>query len=81
MPICAMCGEEFDSITRCKICGEKFCADCGEADEKLCIYCADDDANYQRSMTIATKNGARSQPSSSSVFSFYFNPEKENQRR
>ena len=25
------------------MCGEKFCADCGEPDEKLCIYCLDDD--------------------------------------
>lgn len=43
MPICAICGEEFDEVTKCKTCGEKFCADCGVADEKLCIYCVEDD--------------------------------------
>jgi hypothetical protein len=43
MPICAICGEEADHVTKCKMCGEKFCADCGEPDEKLCIYCLDDD--------------------------------------
>lgn len=43
MPICAICGEEVEHVTKCKMCGEKFCADCGEPDEKLCIYCLDDD--------------------------------------
>ena len=44
MPICAICGEE-DIVTKCKMCGEKFCADCGKADEKLCYYCGDDDSD------------------------------------
>ena len=43
MPICAICGEEVEHVTKCKMCGEKFCADCGEPDEKLCIYCLDDE--------------------------------------
>ena len=43
MPICAICGEEVEITTKCKMCGEKFCPDCGEPDEKLCIYCLDDD--------------------------------------
>ena len=43
MPICAICGEEVEHTTKCKMCGEKFCTDCGEPDEKLCIYCLDDD--------------------------------------
>jgi len=43
MPICAICGEEVDHVTKCKMCGEKFCVDCGEPDEKLCIYCLDDE--------------------------------------
>ena len=47
MPICAICGEEFDHVTKCKTCGERFCADCGEADEKQCIYCADDGMDGQ----------------------------------
>ena len=43
MPICAICGEEVEHTTKCKMCGEKFCADCGEPDETLCIYCLDDE--------------------------------------
>lgn len=43
MPICAICGVESDQITKCKMCGEKFCPDCGEPDQKLCIYCLDDE--------------------------------------
>ena len=43
MPICAICGEEFEHVTKCKMCGEKFCPDCGEPDQKLCIYCLDDE--------------------------------------
>ncbi|MCW4012190.1 MAG: hypothetical protein NWF07_04265 [Candidatus Bathyarchaeota archaeon] len=43
MPICAICGEEVEVVTKCKMCGEKFCSDCGEPDEKLCIYCLDDE--------------------------------------
>lgn len=43
MPICAICGEETDIVTKCKQCGEKFCADCGSPEDKLCIYCLDDD--------------------------------------
>jgi len=46
MPICAICGEEVGHVTKCKMCGEKFCADCGEPDEKLCLYCLDDDEEY-----------------------------------
>ena len=42
MPICAICGEDEDQVTKCKMCGEKFCADCGNADTKLCFYCDDD---------------------------------------
>jgi len=43
MPICAICGEEAEVVTKCKMCGEKFCSDCGEPDQKLCIYCLEDD--------------------------------------
>ena len=43
MPTCVICGEEAEHVTRCKLCGEKFCSECGEVDEKLCIFCADDD--------------------------------------
>ena len=46
MPICAICGDEEDQVTKCKMCGEKFGADCGDADEKLCYFCGDDDEDY-----------------------------------
>jgi hypothetical protein len=46
MPICAICGEEVEHVTKCKMCGEKFCQDCGEPDEKLCIYCVDEDDDW-----------------------------------
>jgi hypothetical protein len=39
---CSVCGLEFDYVTRCKTCGERFCADCGSANEKQCLYCLDD---------------------------------------
>ena len=43
MPICEICGEESDRVTECKTCLERFCADCGDANRKLCTYCDDDD--------------------------------------
>ncbi|MBN2335529.1 hypothetical protein JXL21_08205 [Candidatus Bathyarchaeota archaeon] len=46
MPICAICGEESEHVTKCKMCGEKFCTDCGEPDQKLCLYCLDDDEEH-----------------------------------
>jgi hypothetical protein len=45
MPMCSLCGEEMDHVTKCKTCGEKFCDDCGDTDEKLCIYCLDEDSD------------------------------------
>ena len=48
MPICAICGEEADNVTKCKMCGEKFCVDCGEPDEKLCIYCLDNEEELEK---------------------------------
>ncbi len=43
MPICAVCGEESEFVTNCKMCGEKFCVGCGDADSKLCYFCDDGD--------------------------------------
>ena len=42
MPICAICGENEDQVTKCKTCGEKFCVDCGNTNTKLCFYCEED---------------------------------------
>jgi hypothetical protein len=38
-----MCGGEIEHVTKCKMCGQKFCAECGRVDEKLCVYCQEDD--------------------------------------
>ena len=43
MPICDSCGEETDHVTKCKTCGDKFCADCGDVQKQLCLYCIDDE--------------------------------------
>lgn len=43
MQDCDICGEEADQVTRCKVCGDKFCAVCGETENKTCIYCTEDD--------------------------------------
>ena len=43
MPECELCGEEATPVTRCKVCGEKFCADCGETSNQTCVYCAEED--------------------------------------
>ena len=43
MPLCTLCGEDMDVVTKCSVCGARFCVDCGEPDEKLCIYCYDED--------------------------------------
>jgi hypothetical protein len=47
MPICEMCGEEEDIVTKCKTCGMQFCEFCGSVDDKQCIECLDnsDDDN------------------------------------
>ncbi|MCW4050703.1 MAG: hypothetical protein NWE89_13310 [Candidatus Bathyarchaeota archaeon] len=39
MPICAICGEDSNIVTQCKMCGEEFCPSCGDADDKVCTYC------------------------------------------
>lgn len=46
MPICAICGEDMETVVKCKQCGEKFCVDCGSPDDKLCIYCLDEDDEW-----------------------------------
>jgi len=48
MAICAICGEKENPVTKCKMCGEKFCGDCGETDTKLCFYCGEDPEDDDR---------------------------------
>jgi len=43
MPTCAVCGLESNNLTRCKICGDRFCEECGDKDEKICLFCLDDE--------------------------------------
>jgi len=42
MPICNVCGEEEEIVTKCKTCGANFCEYCGEVEAKQCIECYDD---------------------------------------
>lgn len=46
VPLCTLCGEDVDSVTKCIICGAKFCSDCGEHDEKTCVYCYEEDEEW-----------------------------------
>ena len=46
MTNCAICEEEVEEVTKCRMCGETFCAECGSADVKLCTYCLEDDLNH-----------------------------------
>ena len=43
MPECYMCGMETEPIYKCKVCGERFCDDCGSPKDKLCLYCLEED--------------------------------------
>jgi hypothetical protein len=43
MPTCAVCGMESTNLARCKICGDRFCEECGDKAEKICLFCLDDE--------------------------------------
>lgn len=43
MPECVVCGMESDKLYKCKRCGERFCEECGDVDEKLCLFCLDEE--------------------------------------
>ena len=43
MPDCYICGMETEPVYKCKVCGERFCDDCGSPSEKLCLYCLEED--------------------------------------
>jgi len=36
---------ESDNLTRCKVCGDRFCEECGDTAEKICLFCLDDEAD------------------------------------
>lgn len=39
MPECMICGMESDTLYKCKVCGDRFCEECGDTEQKLCLYC------------------------------------------
>jgi hypothetical protein len=41
MPICEICGEDEELVTKCKKCGKLFCEYCGSSDDRLCNDCLD----------------------------------------
>ena len=43
MPECIVCGMESDKLYKCKRCGERFCEECGDIEEKLCLFCLDEE--------------------------------------
>ncbi len=43
MPECIVCGMESDTLYKCKVCGERFCEECGDTDEKICLFCLDEE--------------------------------------
>jgi hypothetical protein len=49
MPICAICGEDSDYVTKCKTCGDNFCTDCGDENQKLCVFCIEADEDEDES--------------------------------
>jgi hypothetical protein len=46
LPSCEVCGEEEDTLTKCKKCGVKFCEYCGSVEGKLCIDCIENDDDW-----------------------------------
>jgi hypothetical protein len=34
---------ESDNLYKCKRCGDRFCEECGDIEEKLCLFCLDDE--------------------------------------
>lgn len=43
MPTCTICNEEVEHAFSCKMCGARFCAACGDPDERVCTYCLGDE--------------------------------------
>lgn len=42
MPVCEVCGDEIDSVTRCRKCDILFCDECGSVEDRLCLFCAEE---------------------------------------
>ena len=42
MPECIVCGMESDKLYKCKKCGDRFCEECGDVEQMLCLFCLDE---------------------------------------
>jgi hypothetical protein len=42
MPMCAICGEESEQVSKCNMCGETFGTCCTGDEKGKCWYCIDD---------------------------------------
>jgi hypothetical protein len=34
---------ESNVLYKCKMCGDRFCEECGDTDQKLCLFCLDNE--------------------------------------
>jgi len=34
---------ESDKLYKCKRCGDRFCEECGDVEQKLCLFCLDEE--------------------------------------
>jgi len=39
MPVCEVCGDEVEHVTRCSRCKMLFCDECGSVEDRLCMLC------------------------------------------
>jgi predicted nucleic acid binding AN1-type Zn finger protein len=46
-PECIVCGTESNRLYKCKICGEHFCEECGDKEERICLFCMDSEQNSE----------------------------------
>lgn len=44
--MCAICGVESDELYKCKVCGDRFCEECGSVKDKLCLFCLEEEEDY-----------------------------------
>jgi hypothetical protein len=42
VPKCIFCGEIVDTLSKCDICGEEFCVECGKLTSKTCFLCLEE---------------------------------------
>ena len=47
MSECIVCGMESDTLYKCKICGDRFCEECGDVEARLCMFCLDEEEDSE----------------------------------